>query len=251
MDKIRLQSDFDRDGFVSLPGFIAGDALPPIYDALDRFIANTLSTLPPEHVFYEDKARPETLKQIQRLFEYDEFFHGLMVDSPFQAVAEAMLKGPVVPKNMQYFNKAPGVGLPTPPHQDGFYFNLDPCDAVTLWFALDDVDEENGCVRYVRGSHRAGVLPHNRTQTLGFSQGLADTSPCENQETMVPCYAQPGDLLGHHALTIHWAEGNRSATRQRRALGFIYYGIHAKEDSARHEAYQQELTESLRQRGKI
>ena len=251
MDIPHVQVDFDRDGYAILPGFLTGKALDGVCEALDRFIATTLPTLPPEHVFYEDKSRPETLKQIQRLFEYDDYFHGLMVDSPFQAVAEAMLKGPVVPKNMQYFNKAPGAGQPTPPHQDGFYFNLEPCEAVTLWFALDDVDEENGCVRYVRGSHRAGVLPHNRTQTLGFSQGLADTSPCDNMESMVPCHAQPGDLLGHHALTIHWAEGNRSATRQRRALGFIYYGVHAQEDTARHEAYQIELAKSMRQRGKI
>jgi ectoine hydroxylase-related dioxygenase (phytanoyl-CoA dioxygenase family) len=50
---------------------------------------------------------------------------------------------------MQYFNKPPSVGQPTPPHQDGYYFMLDPCEAVTMWFALDEVDEENGRMRYV------------------------------------------------------------------------------------------------------
>lgn len=240
-----------QDGFVRLPAFLPAGEVSAIHAALDRFIADRVPQLPPEHVFYEDKSRPETLKQIQQLFTYDKFFHNLMVDSPFQQIAEAVLDGPVIPKNMQYFNKPPGASTPTPPHQDGFYFNLTPCEAVTLWFALDDVDDENGCVRYARGSHQLGLLEHGRTNTLGFSQGLPDTSLCDDAETMVACHAQPGDLLAHHALTVHWADGNGSADRQRRALGFIYYSERAREDTERHAAYQDKLAAEMRDAGKI
>jgi phytanoyl-CoA hydroxylase len=34
---------------------------------------------------------------------------------------------------------------------------LDPCEALTMWLVLEKVDEENGCVRYVRGSHKHGI----------------------------------------------------------------------------------------------
>lgn len=251
MDVLELQRSYEADGFVAIPRFLTDDDLADVYRALDLFIEKKVPELPPEHVFYEDKSRPETLKQIQQLFEYDEYFHTLMFESPFQAIAEAVLEGPVVAKNMQYFNKAPGKSAPTPPHQDGFYFNLTPCKAVTLWFALDDVDEENGCVRYVRGSHKGGLLEHGRTSTLGFSQGLLDTSPSESEENAVVCRAQPGDLLAHDALTIHWAEQNRSPVRSRRALGFIYYVAHAREDAVEHEAYQKKLTDDMRKAGKI
>ena len=67
----------------------------------------------------------------------------------------------------------------------------------------------------------------------------------------MPCPAQPGDLLAHDALTIHWADGNRSQTRSRRALGLIYYSERAQEDAAAHAAYQRRLTEDLRREGKI
>ena len=33
-------------------------------------------------------------------------------------------------------------------------------EVITAWIALDDVDEENGCLRYINGSHRGGILPH-------------------------------------------------------------------------------------------
>jgi phytanoyl-CoA hydroxylase len=57
--------------------------------------------------------------------------------------------------------------------------------------------------------------------------------------------------LAHHALTIHRADANASATRTRRALGFIYYGESAREDLAAHKAYQAKLATEMEVAGKI
>jgi phytanoyl-CoA hydroxylase len=156
-----------------------------------------------------------------------------------------------VGKNLQYFNKPPGVGQPTPAHQDGYYFKLDPPEALTMWLALDDVDEENGCVRYVRASHRRGMRPHARTNVLGFSQGITDYGTVDDMAGEIAFPAKPGDLLAHHALTIHRADGNRSATRSRRSLGFIYYAARAREDQVVVDAYQAQLRSELTAAGKI
>ena len=48
-----------------------------------------------------------------------------------------------------------------------------------------------------------------------------------------------------NAKTIHWAEGNKSKTRTRKALGFIYYGDSAEEDKDAHDAYQEKLRKEL------
>lgn len=242
---------FASDGFISLPQFMVAEELQILHSHLQRFIAEIVPYLPPEQVFYEDKDRLATLKQIQHLEDHDSWFHDLLTNGRFRELAESMLAGPVIPKNLQFFNKPPGVGQPTPPHQDGFYFMLDPCEAVTMWLALDDVDEENGCVRYVPGSHRSGMREHARTQTLGFSQGIVDFPTKEDRENELACPARPGDLLAHHALTIHRAEGNRSPNRSRRALGLIYYSERAREDSQRQASYQRQLADDMRSQGKI
>lgn len=246
-----LLNSFRADGFVSLPGFLSGEELIELTANVDRFIREIVPQLPPEHVFYEDKNNTATLKQIQKMGDHDPWFQELFTNSRFREVAEILLAGPVVPKNLQYFNKPPGVGQPTPPHQDGFYFMLDPCEAVTMWFALDHVDEENGCVRYVRGSHHHGMRDHARTQTLGFSQGIIDYPTEQDRAAEVAFPAKPGDLLVHDALTVHRADGNRSATRTRRALGFVYFSERAKEDTVAKAAYQQRLTEDMKSQGKI
>lgn len=246
-----LLAAFKTDGFVALPEFLFEENLAELLSHVDRFLRDIVPQLPPEHVFYEDKNNPQTLKQIQQMGEHDPWFHKLLTGSRFREVAELLLDGPVVPKNMQYFNKPPGVGQPTPPHQDGYYFMLDPCEAVTMWFALEEVDEENGCVRYVRGSHKHGMRVHARTKTLGFSQGIVDYPTARDRESEIAFPAKAGDLLVHDAMTIHRADGNQSATRTRQALGLIYYSERACEDVEAHAAYQRQLAEDMRSQGKI
>ena len=60
-----------------------------------------------------------------------------------------------------------------------------------------------------------------------------------------------GDLLVHHALTVHWASANSSITRTRQALGFIFYAESAKEDEEAHRAYREQLDRELKEQGKI
>lgn len=241
---------FEQDGFVSVLSFCDTDELQTIESELDRFIAERVPVLPPENIFYEDKADPSTLKQIQRMHEHDDFFCDFFEGKP-QRLAEELLGEVVVGKNLQYFNKPPTFGEATPPHQDGFYFMLKPCRALTMWMALDMVDEENGCMRYVRNSHTRGMRSHGRTETLGFSQGITDFGQSADTCEEVACPVQPGDLLAHHALTIHRADVNCSANRHRRALGFIFYGKSAEENVVAHTAYQQQLTSEMTAKGKI
>ena len=241
------RANFERDGFVVQPSFYGVDELLAIEDALRRFIAERISGLPAVHVFYEDKSNLSALKQIQQLHKYERFFEELMNDKP-KKLAQELLGEPVISKNLQYFNKPPSTGQATPVHQDGYYFMLQPCHGLTMWMALDAADEENGCVRYLAGSHIHGMRPHARTQTLGFSQAISDYN---SEADEIICLAQPGDLLAHHALTIHRADANTSATRSRRALGFIFYGESAKEDSDAHVAYQRQLRQEMIVQGRI
>jgi len=247
---VNHKDTFEQDGFVAVPRFCDAGELQTLDAALARFIAERVPALPVEHVFYEDKSNRTTLKQIQRMHEHDDFFGEFFEGKP-KRLAEELLGEAVVGKNLQYFNKPPALGQATPPHQDGFYFMLEPCLALTMWMALDIVDAENGCVRYVRGSHTRGMRPHGRTETFGFSQGITDFGQAADARYEVACPARPGDLLAHHALTIHRADANASATRTRRALGFIYYGKSARENLAAHEAYQTRLTTEMEVAGKI
>ena len=58
-------------------------------------------------------------------------------------------------------------------------------------------------------------------------------------------------MLMHHCKTVHWASPNRSPTRSRRALGFVFYGVSAKVDEEARAAYAVKLAADLKAKGKI
>lgn len=249
--QIPMSTAYLQDGYAQFNAFLDEPSTKELDQRLQHFINTTVPKLPTDQVFYENKNDPLTLKQIQHLELHDSWFHELFTESPFRQLAETLLGGECVPMNLQYFNKYPGANQPTPPHQDGYYFMITPCEAVTMWLALDDVDHENGCIRYLPGSHRDGLLPHARTTTLGFSQGIAKYFQQHDSNREIPMHASPGDLLAHHALTIHRADANTSKKRHRRAIGFIYYSAKAKQDVVAHKAYQEQLKQDLSESDRI
>ena len=249
-DELAAQvADFERDGFLRLEGFLDAEQLEALRRELERFLREVAPRMPAEEVYREQPDEPASLKQLQQLGAHDGWFRAQQHSGPFVELARALLGGEVVPRNLQYFDKPAGLSRATPAHQDGAYFPIRPQRAVTLWLALDAVREEQGCVRYVRGSHARGLREHTPSETLGFSRHIADYEPEHEDELAQPCEA--GDLLAHHSLCIHRCEPNRSRARQRRALGFIYYHADCEVDESADRSYQNTLAAKLRAAGRI
>jgi ectoine hydroxylase-related dioxygenase (phytanoyl-CoA dioxygenase family) len=118
-----------------------------------------------------------------------------------------------------------------------------------MWLSLGEADESNGAVCYIPGSHNRELRPHARTGTLGFSRGISDWST-DDDAACVQMTAGPGDILVHHSLTIHRANGN-SSDRDRKSIGFIFYRDDVTIDQEAHDQYQHDLHESLRKQSKI
>jgi phytanoyl-CoA hydroxylase len=248
-DLRQWKQKFDQDGFIFIPGFLAADELAELKHQLERYIHSRVPELPRTDVYYEDRNDRSTLKQMAHMKQHEPYFAEMIVRPKWLQLAQTLLAGEVVPQELEWFNKPPQLGKLTPPHQDGYYFMLEPNEAITMWLALDPVNESNGCVRYVAGSHRRGLRPHGRTEVLGFSQGITDYGE-EDRKEEVPMVAEPGDLLVHHAMTVHRADGNPSQMH-RRSLGLIYYAARARQDKDRLAAYQQKLNQELQTAKKI
>ncbi|MCE2394206.1 phytanoyl-CoA dioxygenase family protein [Candidatus Poribacteria bacterium] len=239
-DSQQLKDSFDRDGFVVIPGFYTPEETAALNAHIDKFITETLPQLPSDAAFYEVKGQTESIMRLQGMASYDDHFKELTESDRFAKLAELLLDDGVVSKNMEWFTKPARSDAETPPHQDGFYFMLEPNEALTLWLALDTV---NG------GSHRRGMRPHGQTAVFGFSLGVTDYGETDYQEEAA-IHAAPGDMIVHHCMTIHRAGSNTTAN-PRRALGLVYYAQRAKADAERQAAYRKELMERWEKEGKI
>eukprot|EP01051_Picozoa_sp_SAG22_P013348 SAG22_NODE_1482_length_4325_cov_1.709250_4_plen_134_part_00 len=109
-----------------------------------------------------------------------------------------------------------------------------------MWMALDTIDATNGLLRYVPGSHLAGVHAHESSHTLGFSQTIIgyDGSPPQSREVSLGTLA-PGDVIVHHCNAIHSADANMNvdASRHRRTVALVFTGVSAVQDKVALQEY--------------
>lgn len=119
------------------------------------------------------------------------------------------------------FCKPGGDGMAVPWHQDGHYWPIKPLAACTVWIAIDDSLPENGCMRYVPGTHKDGMLPHivddrpDAALSLALSPDVFDETDARDDAL------KAGRLSIHDAYLVHGSRANRSVTR-RAGLTFRY-----------------------------
>ena len=126
--------------------------------------------------------------------------------------------------------KEPCTAEETAFHQDLGYFHLKGENVCTVWAPLDHVDSETGSVVYLRSSHKnKKVFKPNWfvvNEPLPDVEGndLPNIEIDDKKLDLVRFDTKPGDLVVHHALTLHGAGANSSAARERRAVSVRYCG---------------------------
>jgi ectoine hydroxylase-related dioxygenase (phytanoyl-CoA dioxygenase family) len=164
-------------------------------------------------------------------------FHAFAADSGLAAIVGALLRTSKV--NLyedSVLVKEPGALERTVWHQDLSYFHVDGVQLCTTWCPLDPTGPENGAVRYARGSHRwepvfrpnlfvsSMPIPGTEGELVPDVDALAAAGECE----VLTFETEPGDVVVHHARTLHAAGGNRSSTTRRRAISVRYCGDDAR-----------------------
>ncbi len=160
-------------------------------------------------------------------------FHDLAFDSPATRVAASILDArEVVFFYDQLFVKRPLTKTRTQWHQDLPFWPLAGVDIPSLWISLDHIDQSTSAVRYAVGSH-IGSRPYCAVDYENREQALADgcdVCPDLDKEVNRELYElrsyelEPGDIVVHHPMLIHGANGNSSKSKRRAAVSLRYCG---------------------------
>lgn len=103
-------------------------------------------------------------------------------------------------------------------HQDYSYWTCTkPMQHLTCWVGLDDATTENGCLYYVPGSHRWGLL--DRPALAGDMNGLMEFLNEDQKKEFkpIPIELKRGYATFHHPLLVHGSYENKS-DRSRKAF---------------------------------
>ena len=207
-----IKRDYDRDGFVILPGYIGGQVLEDLRERATGLTAGLVER-------HGGKRRPNPPKRGDRfgnvfkgLQRHDAWFDHELKAGRHVPLIRALIEDEPVPGTAAWFTKHPRSMEEIGPHRDaiGLPPGLQP--GATLWIALDPADPENGCLHYGRGTHR-----HE------YGHGIPIPGFDVNGGTAVPANVQPGDAVIHNSLTVHWS-GTNPTDRPRRAVSFFYWG---------------------------
>lgn len=114
--------------------------------------------------------------------------------------------------------KMAGDSKPTPWHQDTPYWPMNEPGAFSIWIALDDVDENNGCMMFVPKSQRIRNL--KSVNLVDAHDIFADTAEAD-RNTAAIVRMKAGSCTFHDGLTFHYAHANKT-DKPRRALAIVF-----------------------------
>ena len=103
-------------------------------------------------------------------------------------------------------------------HQDAKYIGLEPHNWVTAWLAVTDTNEENGCMRMWKGSHKEDLKNHKQKfdEYNLLTRGQTVENVPINETT--PVVLKAGQLSLHHPKIVHGSGLNKSKDRR---IGFV------------------------------
>ena len=106
--------------------------------------------------------------------------------------------------------KSKNVSHPSPWHQDYVYWLGTP--KVSAWIALDDADRSNGCLKVIPGSHKWGLIPHEKFQErIGFDHRVPEStinSLCRKFGTPIDVPLKAGEAIIFSDLLLHCSNPN-------------------------------------------
>jgi non-haem Fe2+, alpha-ketoglutarate-dependent halogenase len=113
------------------------------------------------------------------------------------------------------YPKEPGDGRFISWHQDAAHWGLDSDQVVTVWIALTPVNQQNGCMRMLAGSHRLGIVEHADTWDPAniLTRGQTITQEIDESRA-VALELEAGECSLHHVNMFHASHANYSSDRR-------------------------------------
>ena len=191
---------YEKDGYV-IPDFKMSDStLKKIEERHDKLL----------------KQYPQFKNYCPAILNYDESFLEFCKNEIILNYVEQILGSDFALWNSSFFAKPAINGHATPWHQDGQYWPIRPLATCTVWLAIDDANVENGCLRFIKGSHKDKKLKNhniNNNENLTLNQELDEKE--YNEKDAVDLILKRGQISLHDVYLVHGSEANKSSVARR------------------------------------
>jgi phytanoyl-CoA hydroxylase len=208
---------FREQGYLRVEPFLGGTELDHITEC---FMA-TVERLQSEHALENVQSGGDSddefqVYQIRTAHLQHPVFRMLIHHSRLLDIVESLIGPDIRLVHYQGVYKPANTGGAVGWHQDNHYFEVQGERTVSVWMALDDATEENGCMWYIPGGHRRRY-PHEQLwdvrEKKGFYFAIPDSEIDDSGATPIP--VERGGLSIHHCLMPHRSLKNRTDVPRR------------------------------------
>ena len=206
---------FHQRGFLTLPQISPPEEVAALRETFERLFAQRAGRKEGAQfdmvTHDEDDAAPK-LSQIIKPANFAPELLRTQFRANALTVARRLLGPNAIQVSEHAILKPAGQGAATPWHQDeafreaGFDY-----EQVSIWMPLQEATVENGCMQYVPGTHRVGVLDHRSPGDDPRVHAL-ECSGEFNAAEAVACPLPAGGAAIHHGRTLHYAGPNQTST---------------------------------------
>ncbi|ANE48347.1 phytanoyl-CoA dioxygenase [Paenibacillus swuensis] len=232
---VEQYKQYHRDGYLKVEGLLSQADVTKLHDWAvelhkagehERRMAEEASKDPLKEEFAQ-QTRVHMLSRQHATGEWA-LLHPRVLD-----VLEALIGPDVYALQSMLFHNPPGRGGQGW-HQDSYYIRTQPDSLIGAWMALEEADEDNGCLWVVPGSNHEPIYPtdpaaHSHSEgPLGDLPTVANVSHIDDEvntlSKIVAHYPpaisvpmKPGDILFFHSHLFHRSYPNKTADRYRRS----------------------------------
>ncbi len=245
----KLRKNYYKNGWILQKKIFTQKEVNDINDKIDSFLKKNYQKYSGKTINFAGKNKiSKNIKNINSFHQLSDsaYIRKKSKDKKIRTITKYLLNSKEEYMASELFAKPAQKGLPSPIHQDNFYWCVKGGNALTVWIALDDVSSANGGIQYYNKSQKLGVVKHKPSYAKGSSQKVSNLEKYNNFKKVCP-KLRAGDALFHHSEIMHGSSSNNSGKR-RRGLTFQFKDFYATYDVKLKKKYLKSLNKQIKLR---
>lgn len=200
---------FQADGYLVFDGLLGEDRVAHYMRVFDELVARGAALTEEEphwSLEYDEAGKPVLglLHKVQGVCQVDDRVLELAAEPAILDRVTDLVGSDIDVFGTKFFPKLPNGGTSTHWHQDNFYFGTDTDQIVSCAIYIEPADRDNGCLKVVPGSHRSGILTHEKNPNGHGSWTQVD------EAVAVDVVCSAGTVVLFSANLLHGANDNHS-----------------------------------------
>ena len=202
---------YATNGYLMVENVVTPEELAKLRQITAALIEASRSVTESNEVYDLDRGHSAETPRLTRIkipHKRDPYFWELLRNSGITEVLNDLLGPDTTILTSKLNTKAPGGGAAVEWHQDWMFYPHTNDDLLAFGLMLEDVDEDNGPLMVVPGTHKGPLLDHRANGV--FAGAIDPDDPLFEKDKIVTLTGKAGSMTVHHSRLLHGSAPNVS-----------------------------------------